>query len=1448
MKKFVQLLLLILFFTVTACAQIIRPFAAKYYNPSVRGNIVYVSNSIISTSGVGAGNPGTGEVPPAGTTRNNVGTGINIDVDNPAPTVKLPFGSVWNYQARNAAPANNPVATDWKQPAYVLTGTWNVGAVPVAGAGKYGYSSGQVTCLPSGLLPICTPAAGNKYTAYYFRNTVSFTALELSTTFDSIQLNILRNDGIVVYINGVERFRNTMPAGAVAYGTLASANIAPGAAEAVSVILNPAFFATGVNTIAVEVHLRATNSVDMSFDMQVLGIDDGGTFNSSTADLNIPSCSQVMFAGLYWGADQGISGTDSTWMTASFNTVKLKIPGAASYQTLTSTQTNRHSLAWSTPGFNHTGYLCFRDITSLVNASNANGTYSVGNVVGPIGHGNVSGGWTIVIAFSNPTFQPRNLSVFDGSVIINLGDPAVDININGFLTPPSGPVSCELGAVVYDGDRSGTDSFAFKQNGAPAFYDLANATVPLNGVADAWNSKISYKGAVVATRNPAFQNTLGYDAPIFDLPNAGNTQLSNSQTSATVRFSSPSENYFVHVLTTSISQYNPTFAFDKTATDLNGGSFLPGDSLQYQINYTNQGNDSSVNTVILDNLPSGTSYMPGSIRISGVSKTDAAGDDQAEYDFANNRILFRIGVGANAATGGRVGPGVNSTVDFKVVSASSCKIVSCVGSLRNSARINYGGKLSGAILFDSSGVNIAGCITQGPLIHPLAGPCFVPKDTVLVNRCTSGSILLPYARYAGYTFYSAKPFIPANIYNQYIPVTTTGVYWAYYTNGAGCSDTARIFVIITSCPDIDDDNDGIPDYVEFDNPLALQDHNSNGIPNWKDPLYPGYVDFNLDGVNDNFDYGADADNDGIPNFYDTNFAGFIDTNADGVNDNADKDKDGIPNQYDKDSDNDGIPDTVESYGVETNGDGLIDNYTDTDNDGFSQNVDANNTGVQGSGNGLGAQDFDGDGIPNYLDVDSDNDGIPDLVEVLGADANNNGMIDAFLDANSDGFADNYILGSALLMTGPDTGPVDGRADNYPNKNLDRDFRPNAYDVDSDGDGIVDVIEAGLPDANFNGIVDGVIGTNGWSTTVSGMAALNLRNTDVIGYYDFLDIDSDEDGIPDNIEGMSTIGYFLPTLVDADGDGLMNPYDNLPAAFSGSGILVYDHDADGTPDYRDSDTDADGQSDRVEGNDFNLNGIADDNVTLTGLDTDGDGLDNRFDSLNSVTNIKGTSYRMGTGGTFTGDPAPGSRTTVQKKIPAQPDRDWRYVGVVLPVQFLNFSGVLQNSLVPLSWTIIATKDVDRFEIERSLDNTTFTKVGMVTDNVKLNEPQSFGFTDNINGINNKIIYYRLKVIGKAGEIKYSNILIVRISANKTLVTLMPNPASSYVTINLSVDKSIPAKIILIDKVGKKVLSQNENLVKGSNNITLNIEKYSNGVYAILIETASEKIVKQLIIFR
>ena len=94
----------------------------------------------------------------------------------------------------------------------------------------------------------------------------------------------------------------------------------------------------------------------------------------------------------------------------------------------------------------------------------------------------------------------------------------------------------------------------------------------------------------------------------------------------------------------------------------------------------------------------------------------------------------------------------------------------------------------------------------------------------------------------------------------------------------------------------------------------------------------------------------------------------------------DTDGDGIADHKDLDSDNDGISDLLESGAdasvVDTNGDGVYDNTT-----GAGAQVDANGVPTAANG-GVSPVDSDGDGLDDYLDLDSDDDGIPDTVEAF----------------------------------------------------------------------------------------------------------------------------------------------------------------------------------------------------------------------------------------------------------------------------------------------------------------------------------------------------------------------------------------------------------------------------------------------------------------------------------
>src|SRR5574343_726105 len=129
-----------------------------------------------------------------------------------------------------------------------------------------------------------------------------------------------------------------MPAGTPVYATLAS-----GAVEdaVISFTIANSYFSAGTNDIAVEMHQSGASSSDLSFTLERTGVDPA-IFISSPADLSLPSCSQVLFAGLYWGATQGTNGTNTSWITGE-TAVKLKLPGASTFTDLTSTQTDYHN-------------------------------------------------------------------------------------------------------------------------------------------------------------------------------------------------------------------------------------------------------------------------------------------------------------------------------------------------------------------------------------------------------------------------------------------------------------------------------------------------------------------------------------------------------------------------------------------------------------------------------------------------------------------------------------------------------------------------------------------------------------------------------------------------------------------------------------------------------------------------------------------------------------------------------------------------------------------------------------------------------------------------------------------------------------------------------------------------------------------------------------------------
>jgi uncharacterized repeat protein (TIGR01451 family) len=124
------------------------------------------------------------------------------------------------------------------------------------------------------------------------------------------------------------------------------------------------------------------------------------------------------------------------------------------------------------------------------------------------------------------------------------------------------------------------------------------------------------------------------------------------------------------------------------------GDLYPSGELVYTVGARNDGSDNASSVVLTDVIPENTTYVAGSLEIVGGAnqgpKTDAAGDDQAEFDAANNRVVFRVGAGANASQGGELGQGESFQIRFRVRVDENTVAGTTIS---NQARYDYYGEL-----------------------------------------------------------------------------------------------------------------------------------------------------------------------------------------------------------------------------------------------------------------------------------------------------------------------------------------------------------------------------------------------------------------------------------------------------------------------------------------------------------------------------------------------------------------------------------------------------------------------------------------------------------------------------------------------------------------------------------------------------------------------------------
>jgi len=169
----------------------------------------------------------------------------------PVSSTLIGAGSAWKYLDNGS-----DQGTAWRAASFVDT-AWK------SGLAQFGYGDGdEKTVIASG------SSKSRRYVTTYFRRTFQ---VANPAAVGSLLVRLMRDDGAVVYINGVEVMRSNMPAGTIGYSTLAPLTM-NGADESTFFESNasPSMLVAGTNTIAVEVHQTDASSSDVSFDLELI--------------------------------------------------------------------------------------------------------------------------------------------------------------------------------------------------------------------------------------------------------------------------------------------------------------------------------------------------------------------------------------------------------------------------------------------------------------------------------------------------------------------------------------------------------------------------------------------------------------------------------------------------------------------------------------------------------------------------------------------------------------------------------------------------------------------------------------------------------------------------------------------------------------------------------------------------------------------------------------------------------------------------------------------------------------------------------------------------------------------------------------------------------------------------------------------------------------------------
>src|SRR5690606_30062642 len=177
--------------------------------------------------------------------------------------------------------------------------------------------------------------------------------------------------------------------------------------------------------------------------------------------------------------------------------------------------------------------------------------------------------------------------------------------------------------------------------------------------------------------------------------------------------------------------------------------------------------------------------------------------------------------------------------------------------------------------------------------------------------------------------------------------------------------------------------------------------------------------------------------------------------------------------------------------------------------------------------------------------------------------------------------------------------------------------------------------------------------------------------------------------------------------------------------------------------------------------------------------------------------------------------------------------------VLPDKQVDLKGKLKAVNYLLDWMVWDNSNYKYFDIERSEDGVQFSHIQRVDTRLTDYQTASYNATDALKNIQSNTVYYRLKIMGINGEVRYTKVIRQEL-VNHTGIRILNNPAKENIRISINSNKIENAVISIYDITGKLMkATKHTNLPTGYSIITLDdLSRFSTGIYAIKVKLGEQ----------